>query len=161
VKGRRLMPAASVTKIRVRSGSVGPKTRETRWYSSGLIERILRGSVIPKSPTTFILPRSREGGSDPAVEVCHGVGALLAVSRRARGAVLGTGGNPMSVRDPWARITNHERPTLNAAEQEIAADNRPSPLRSGGRLQLNFSRSADAAVHARQTLWYRFELGGE
>ena len=30
-----------------------------------------------------------------------------------------------------------------AAEQEIAADNRPSSLRSGGRLQLNFSRYPD------------------
>ena len=30
-------------------------------------------------------------------------------------------------------------PMRDAAELEIAADNRPSSLRSGGRLQLNFS----------------------
>ena len=42
-----------------------------------------------------------------------------------------------------ARGLDAQRGRGAAAEQEIAADNRPSSLRSGGRLQLNFSRSAD------------------
>jgi hypothetical protein len=39
-----------------------------------------------------------------------------------------------------------------AAEQEIAADNHPSSLRSGGRLQLNFSRSADEDGYVQRRL---------
>jgi len=43
-------------------------------------------------------------------------------------------------------MERNERQCEAAAQQEIAADNRPSSLRSGGCLQLNFSRSADSGV---------------
>jgi hypothetical protein len=47
-------------------------------------------------------------------------------------------------------VDAHHDHLWGEAAQQIAEDNRPSSLRSGGRLQLNFNRWADDIEHAYQ-----------
>jgi hypothetical protein len=105
----------------------------TRWFRTGA--RVVSRTNEAIARREFDVRRSRFGGRGATERICR----LAEVSSRAHPA--------REKRRPERAVAmegDQQRSSrATAAEQEIASDNRPSSLRSGGRLRLNFSRYAD------------------